>query len=152
MRQVDQWPVASFLKGANYVTEQQGRITGLAHIGIFTQDIDKSQAFYQDVLDFTLTNEEAMENGTRLAFLEAGTCIIELIQPGDPSSIADRPNGRVDHVAIAVEGIEALAERLKTKGVQFETDAPGSAPICGGIKNIFFPGPDGERLEFFETN
>ena len=77
------------------MTEQQGRITGLAHIGIFTQDIDKSQAFYQDVLDFTLTNEEAMENGTRLAFLEAGTCIIELIQPGDPSSIHHNEHRKV---------------------------------------------------------
>ncbi len=136
------------------MTQGNAGITGLAHIGIFTQDVDKAKAFYQDVLGFALTNEEALvgdKGTTRLAFLEAGSCIVELIQPADPSSVADRPAGRVDHVAMAVKGIDEVAERLKTKGIAFDTEEPSSLKILGGAKNIFFQGPDGERLELFEV-
>jgi catechol 2,3-dioxygenase-like lactoylglutathione lyase family enzyme len=54
----------------------QLNIKGLAHIGIFVKDIDKSIDFYKR-LGFTLDKEENI--GVRLAFLSAGTCLIELV-------------------------------------------------------------------------
>lgn len=136
------------------MTQNQTAITGLAHIGIFTQDIEASKAFYRDILGFTLTNDEALvrEAGTtRLAFLEAGDCKIELVQPADLASVVNRPPGQVDHVAMSVRDIDVVAQRLKERGIAFDGEEPSRLEILGGAKSIFFQGPDGERLELFEV-
>jgi len=122
-------------------------MTGLAHIGIMVKDIDVSKEFYVDKLGFILTDEVNMDNGVRLAFLNVGTCLLELVQTPDHSP---RGAGAVDHVAIEVEDIETLVCKLVEKQINFLTNEIAEVPILGGIKNIFFTGPDGERLEFFE--
>lgn len=124
-----------------------GRMTGLAHIGIFVADIERSKAFYLDDLGMELIDECA-PNGLKLALVGVGSCILELIQRPEHDA---RPAGVVDHIAIAVEDIEPLVCKLVEKQVAFESNEISDAPdIFGGIKNIFFSGPDGERLEFFE--
>jgi hypothetical protein len=83
--------------------------------------------------------------GIRLAFLSAGSCLIELVeQPGE------RAAGVVDHVAVVVDDIEAAIKRANANGIAIDAAAVQSVNILGGIKNVFFDGPDGERLEFFE--
>lgn len=120
-----------------------GKITGLAHIGVFVKDMDKSIDFYKR-LGFTLDKEEQL--GIKLAFLSAGSCLIELVEKTD---IAPREAGVVDHIAVVVDNIEAAIENAKAQGIVI--DAPvNEVPILGGVKNVFFDGPDGERLEFFE--
>ena len=126
---------------------EKGKITGLAHIGIKVKDIDASIKFYTEVLGFELTHKQ--QNGSSvLAFLNIGTCLIELIQ----SAVYEpRTSGQVDHIAVEVKGIEALVADLKAKGVQFLSDEISLCPgLLDGVKNIFFVGPDGERFEFFE--
>lgn len=124
-----------------------GKLKGLAHIGIQVADIAASKAFYVDTLGFTLTHEEAMDNGVKLAFLNIGTCLLELVEVPNH---APRPAGVIDHIAIEVEDIETVVCKLIEKQVTFLTNEINESPILGGIKNIFFTGPDGERLEFFE--
>lgn len=121
-----------------------GKITGLAHIGIFVRDIDKSMDFYKR-LGFTLDKEE--QPSVRLAFLSAGNCLVELIEQKDMPA---RTAGLVDHVAMVVDDIEATIENLKAKSIEIDASQIGSVPILGGVRNVFFEGPDGERLEFFE--
>ena len=122
----------------------KGNVKGLAHIGVFVKDIDKSIDYYKR-LGFTLDGEEQI--GIRLAFLSAGTCLIELVeQKSEPS----RPSGSVDHVAMIVDDIYAAIEQANANGIKLDSSAVESMPILGGIRNIFFEGPDGERLEFFE--
>jgi len=120
------------------------KVTGLAHIGIFTKDIDKSIEFYK-CLGFTVDNEENV--GIRLAFLSAGNCLIELVEQVDSPP---RTAGIVDHVAMVVNNIDAAIESAKANGIEIDASTVASMPILGGIKNVFFEGPDGERLEFFE--
>ena len=122
---------------------EKGTIKGLAHIGIFVADMDKSIDFYKR-LGFALDTEENM--GVRLAFLSAGSCLIELIENKEAST---RQDGRIDHIAIEVDDIDAAIERAKTSGIAIDASAVSSVPILGGIKNVFFTGPDNERLEFF---
>ena len=122
----------------------KGKITGLAHIGVMVKDIDKSIDYYKR-LGFTLDKEEAPS--IRLAFLSAGNCLIELVEQND---IPQRPAGVVDHVAVVVDDIEAAIANAKTQGIEIDASKVNSVDILGGIKNVFFEGPDGERLEFFE--
>jgi len=122
----------------------KGKITGLAHIGVFVRDIDKSIDFYKR-LGFTLDKEEQI--GIRLAFLSAGTCLIELVEKTD---IPKRDAGVVDHIAVTVDNLEAAIENAKAQGIEIDSSQINELQILGGVKNVFFDGPDGERLEFFE--
>ena len=125
----------------------EGKITGLAHIGIKVRDMAASLKFYTEVLGFEKTGEQIFGT-SHLAFLNIGTCLLELIQG---TQYEERTAGQVDHIAVEVKGIEALVETLKSKGVQFLSDEVSVAPgLLDGVKNIFFVGPDGERFEFFE--
>lgn len=125
----------------------EGKITGLAHIGIKVRDMAASLKFYTEVLGFEKTGEQIFGT-SHLAFLNIGTCILELIQA---AQYEERTAGQVDHIAVEVKGIEALVEKLKAQGVQFLSDEVNVAPgLLDGVKNIFFVGPDGERFEFFE--
>jgi len=121
-----------------------GKITGLAHIGIFVKDYEKSVDFYKR-LGFVLDKEE--KPSIRLAFMSAGTCLIELVEKTD---IPTRTAGQVDHLAVTVDDIHAAIANAKANGIQIDDSAVNEMGILGGIKNVFFEGPDGERIEFFE--
>jgi len=122
----------------------KGNIKGLAHIGIFVKDIDTSIDFYKR-LGFTLDKTESIH--IRLAFLSAGTCLIELVEQKD---IGARTAGQVDHFAVEVDNLDAAITRAKENGIAIDASTVSFVDILGGVKNVFFEGPDGERLEFFE--
>jgi len=124
----------------------KSNITGLAHIGVFVKDMDVSIDFYRR-LGFALDNEEQIPGGVKLAFLSAGTCLIELIEAGAERAVQ---GGVVDHIAMTVENIEKAVANANANGITIDAAAIKHAPILGGIRNVFFTGPDGERLEFFE--
>ena len=121
-----------------------GKITGLAHIGVFVKDIERSIDFYKR-LGFTLDKEE--QPGIRLAFLSSGNCLIELIEQKE---LPTRTAGSVDHVAMIVDDIDAAIKNAKAQDIEIDASQVNSVDVLGGIKNVFFEGPDGERLEFFE--
>ena len=125
----------------------KGIIEGLAHIGIFVKDTTTSLDFYKR-LGFTLDNEESIDN-LKLSFLSAGTCLIELVEFENGEN-SGRPAGVVDHIAIVVDDIEAAVANAIKNGIEIDSSAIASIPVLGGIKNVFFEGPDGERLEYME--
>ena len=126
----------------------ENALRGLAHIGVETDNIEKSLDFYVNTLGFAFSSKTVLPNGVELAFVEAGSCVVEFVcRPGAKPA----GDGVVSHFAIEVKNIDALVADLKTKGVVFDTDAPNLMPdLCGGVKGIFFRGPSGEHLEFFE--
>lgn len=118
---------------------------GLAHIGIMTDDPDKCAKFYIDNLGFRPYHEAALRD-FKIVFVENNGMIIEFVGKGG----VPHP-GTVDHIAIEVQGIEALVEELRAKGIEFESDTINTMSIFpSGCKNIFFKGPAGERVEFFD--
>ncbi|MBQ3080312.1 MAG: VOC family protein [Clostridia bacterium] len=125
-----------------------GVVTGLHHIGVHVRDAKISEKFYVELLGFEKTAE--FHNGpTTLVFVKAGSCVIELIENADKT---ERPKGVIDHVALQVKDIESLVCRLIEKQIVFDTmDIQVNPWLFGGAKNIFFKGPDGERIEFFEV-
>lgn len=121
----------------------------LAHIGVYVCNLERSVRFYQDVLDFVQIFRYENQ-GTPIAFLQNGTCVLELIEK--PAS-AGRTDGRVDHIALAVTDLAQAHRELLARGVVFETDRVTTCPACfpGGASWILFRGPDGERLELNQT-
>lgn len=113
--------------------------------------MDRSVAFYQDVLGLALEKRFTMANGSELAFLRVGDCTIELIcRPG--GNVPSAP-GQVDHICFDVCDIEPLVERLRAQGVSFLSESVSTMQggHCGHQKH--FPHrPDGERIEFFDQS
>ena len=122
-------------------------IKGLAHIGIRVRDMEASLDFYTSLLGFTLTHRQ-FAGTSELAFLECGSCQLELIHP---ANYDERIPGQIDHVALEVQHIDEIVEALKAKGVTLLSDQVSDMPgLLDGVRNIFFLGPDGERLELFD--
>lgn len=125
---------------------------GLAHVGLFVRDLEVSKKFYCEKLDFSVIHENTLddkEGVIRIAFIQAHDCVIELIQL---PQYTKRSDGLFDHLAFKVKNIEEVVEKLKSKGIDFETQDILFAPhfFSRGDKWIIFRGPDQERLEFSE--
>ena len=120
-------------------------IKGLAHIGIYVKDMEASLRFYRDQLGFEVTDEA--RPGAYLVFCNKGTCLMELIER---KNYEERTAGPIDHIAVEVTGIEELVADLREKGVSIPDDVSTMENLLGGVKNVFFEGPDHERIEFFE--
>jgi catechol 2,3-dioxygenase-like lactoylglutathione lyase family enzyme len=119
-------------------------VDGLDHFTITTSDLARSRSFYMDVLG--LTEGDRPPLGFPGHWLYAGDrAILHLV--GDDGAV--KRGGRkanqqgFDHIALAARGMKDLAERLKARGVSFETrDVPGRPR-----KQIFFLDPDGVKVE-----
>lgn len=124
-------------------------ISGLAHIGIFVKDLERSLTFYTEKLDFTCVFRYMNEGVTPVAFIQNGSCMIELVEKPDAKG---RGDGVVDHVAFAVKDIEQAVEKLRAAGIETEEERITYCPECfaEGAKWILFRGPDGEHLEITE--
>ena len=126
----------------------KNHIKGLAHIGVYTNDINKSIDFYKK-LGFALDREDTVptEPPIRLAFLSAGTCLVELVEQHNP---LQRNHGFVDHFAVVVDDIDAAVASANANGINIDANTIMDVDILGGVRNVFFTGPSGEKLEFFQ--
>lgn len=115
------------------------------HIGIVVSNTDVSVQFYRDVLGCTVEGCYT-EAHLRLTYLKAGALRIELIEHLPPA--ARTLPGPVDHLAFAVQDIDAAVARLKAAGVVLSFPSPR---LVNQQKIIFFTGPDGERLELIQS-
>ena len=144
-------------------------ITGQVHTGITVSDLDRSVAFYRDILGFRLIAVEPVRKSRgeklgvpgaviRIAVLEYGKdCSMELIQylePTPPNSYALPVNGIGQvHIAFRVEDIQAQIKKMLEYNVEFmggpECCVISDGPLSGW-KWIYFKDPDGTNLEFIE--
>ncbi len=133
-----------------------GKFKGLAHIGIFTDNIEKSKGFYITNFGFKLGNETRLDkpdgSWLKLSFLILNDIVIELVEPSDKTVLKKGDKESNNHLAIKVENISEVVKELKEKGISsFETEEPiFIEKLFSGSKAIFLKGPAGERLELFE--
>lgn len=128
-------------------------LTQIQHIGIPVLNLEKSVSFYQklgfsSVMSATFPHENETGN---VQMMQSGSIIIELYQfPATVlSSIANRQDGHIDHIAFEVNDIDEAFISLKTEGFQTVEDAPIFLPFWEkGCKFFHIIGPNGERLEF----
>lgn len=124
-------------------------IKGIAHVGLYIKDIERSKKFYEEILDFEKICEFVSLEGNRLAFMKSGNLVIELIQH---KVWMDRKDGLFDHIAMEVDHIEEISAKLKALGIAFESDIYYDNLVFDkGVKYQAFRGPDGEHLEIYQT-
>lgn len=117
---------------------------GVHHIALLSSDVERTIRFYQDVLGFPLT--ELFENrdypGSTHFFFDIGhgNALAFFDFPGLGLGPYAEVLGGGHHLAISVERErwEQLKAKLADEGVE--------AHEVGGT-SLYFPGPDGERIE-----
>jgi len=104
------------------------KITRIEHIGMAVKDIDKVLPLYRDFFHLPVTAVNSMKGqGAKNAFVTIGESSFELLSPeGEPPAgstgdvinkfINNRGEG-IQHVALAVDNIEAALEELAQKGL-----------------------------------
>jgi len=140
-------------------------IKGIHHAAISTSDLERSLAFYRDLLGFEVVMDGSWPTGVevadsitglrgsaaRVAMLQGGNAAIELFQfaspkprPADPR----RPvcNHGITHIALEVLDIDAEYERLKAAGVEFHCPPQN----LGRSRVTYGRDPDGNVFELLE--
>ncbi|CAI8998078.1 MULTISPECIES: VOC family protein [Bacillus] len=107
----------------------------IEHVGIMVSNLETSISFYEEVVRLKLIKRMGHPNpNLQLAFLgveESQETIFELIEGYNPSLPT---GGKVHHICFKVDSLEEAIE---------------TSP--DGTRYIFFSGPGGEWIEFFET-
>ena len=103
------------------------RGTRIAHIGIAVRDLDEILPFYRDVLGMPEV-PLADADGARIAGLEAGEALVELLEAESPDSpiarfVAKRGPG-IHHVCFAVDDLDAALGRCRAAGVRLIDETP----------------------------
>jgi lactoylglutathione lyase len=146
------------------------RITRAHHTGFTVRSLDRSLAFYCDILGFELAfrwNPQAPYIGELVGYptvdlhgailrLPGTDVCLELLEYRNIDQVpVDMANGNVGngHIAFNVDDLAAYWADLKAKGVQAVSEpvTPTIGPNKGG-KAIYVIDPDGFRVELIETS
>lgn len=119
--------------------------TGVQHIGIPTNNIEKTIAFYKELgFEVALRTDN---KGEQVAFLQLHNLVIETYENHEAVMKA----GAVDHIALDVKDIDRLFGLVKAKGFHLLDDHVNALPFWeNGIKYFIISGPNNEKIEFCE--
>ncbi|HEY2155376.1 MAG TPA: VOC family protein [Isosphaeraceae bacterium] len=119
------------------------RITGVAHIAVYAHDVDKTTAFYRDLLGYAEPFRLKRPNGDlHLAFVKINDRQFVEVFPEKAAG-----TDRLNHIALEVDDAEAMRAYLGSRGVK----VPEKVPV-GRIGNANFniTDPDGHTVEIVQ--
>jgi catechol 2,3-dioxygenase-like lactoylglutathione lyase family enzyme len=124
-------------------------VTGINHVAVMTEDLDRFIDFYTGVFELEVLFEET-NPAFRHAILRTG--------PSSwlhPAEVPDNPHGHgipdffqrghLDHVALRAHSRDAF-EELRRRLVQ-RSACDGSVDDLGAFHSLWFDDPDGQRVE-----
>ena len=123
----------------------------LLHTMLRVGNLERSLAFYQDVLDMRLLRKQDYPEGRfTLAFIgygdEANHTVIELTHNWDTEQY--ELGNAYGHIAIEVENAAAACDAVRARGGKVTREA---GPMKHGTTVIaFVEDPDGYKIEFIE--
>ena len=119
--------------------------TGIQHIGIPTNDIEKTIAFYMELGFETALQTINKEADEKVAFLKLKTLVIETYE----NKAAKFESGAIDHVAIDVNDIEEVYQYISEKKLNTTNDTIHFLPFWkNGVRFFTIEGPNMEKIEF----
>ena len=142
--------------------------TCVTHIGICVSDMEKSLAFYRDILGMKVLGDrftDPSESGrthnyhqprrTRrwvsLSYADGGTPTLTLTShPGE--KVEGRPilldQIGISHLSFGVKDVKSLAQDLITRGAELAGPLESFANSRGEIRSIYVRDPDGILVQF----
>ena len=143
---------------------------GVSHFGIQVASLERSVAFYGDLLGFELVarwvrDQEYIQELVGYPGVELNVAVfrlplsdvfLEILEYRNVPKEAVDPstaNPGTAHLCLYVEDLDAFHERLLTAGVAFVSavKSPNVGPNKGG-KAVYMIDPDGIRVELIETS
>lgn len=129
-------------------------VQGFEHVGMTTSDLDRTIAFYCGLLGLEEILVKRTGEGGRIAFLETGRVMLEIVEPATsiqtPAREVPVTEAGIRHITFRVDDVEAIYERLRAAGVEF-TVPPRRAANAELIRKVAFcKDPDGIVVEFLE--
>lgn len=127
--------------------------SGLSHLGLSVSDLDRSIAFYRDVLGAVVVRPphdgDSPSFQGRMALVGLGSLGVDLYEhTANPGDRFDPARTGLDHLALAVDSykeLEAWARWLDAHEVRRSPIRDG-----GGVGSMFdFTDPDGVQIEFY---
>lgn len=119
--------------------------TGIQHIGIPTNDIEKTIAFYKELGFETALRTINKEADEKVAFLKLKTLVIETYE----NKAAKLESGAIDHVAVNVNNIEEVYQYIREKKLNTTNDTIHFLPFWeNGVRFFTIEGPNMEKIEF----
>jgi len=104
-------------------------LSHIEHIGIAVRSLEEAIPFWEKQLGLKCyAIEEVKEQKVRTAFFKIGQSKIELLESTDPAGpigkFIEKKGEGIQHLAIAVTGLQANLAELEDKGVQLIDKAP----------------------------
>ena len=124
-------------------------ITGIGHIAITCQDIDKSLDFYTRVLGLPEAFRMERDGSLWMVYLKTGKDdFVELFtEGGPPAQIPNNASG-FKHLCLWVDDLEATLHDLQAKGL--DVDPAGVRTGRSKCRQYFIADPDGVRIELMQ--
>lgn len=145
--------------------------SGMSHVAICVRDLDRSLAFYRDLVGMQVVKDEVQQTSTgalphvyrdrhasrRVVYLRygSGTAAPVLVfteHPGETVSgeaiMLDQVG--ISHVSFTVPDVQALTTRLLAQGAQTCGPADAWKGPDGRLRTVFFRDPDGILVQFDE--
>ena len=118
---------------------------GLQHVGLPTNDLKATIAFYESLGFETVYQVRNEAAGEDVAFLRLKNLTIEAYENGQ----AAMQSGAIDHIAIDVSDVEAAYRLAQEQGYQIVSNGVEFLPFWQkGVKFFILLGPNQERVEF----
>ena len=143
--------------------------TGVSHIAVCVRDLDRSLAFYRDILGMRVDLDEVQDTtigGLPSVYKNArktrrtvhvrygpGQTAPSLVLTSHPGEDNDGTPIKLDqvgisHLSFTVSDVKALAEELVSKGVEMAAPLEAFTAPDGRVSSIFVFDPDGILLQF----
>lgn len=110
------------------------RTTGVHHVSVNVSDVPAAVSFYVDVLGLSLRADRP-DFPFGGAWLDVGGQQVHLIE-------AVVPTDRGQHVAFAVDDVDAAVAELRRRGIEVS-----DARAVGAARQAFLHDPSGNRIE-----
>jgi catechol-2,3-dioxygenase len=123
------------------------------HIGLSVTDLDRSLAFYREVLALDLMQASA-DGERRYAFLGAGGRLFLTLWQQSADRFEPRQAG-LHHLAFELptfEAVQHIEAKLRARGVSPHYDGVVPHREGGDSAALFFSDPDGIRLEVYSPS
>lgn len=118
---------------------------GLQHVGLPTNDLKATIAFYEGLGFETVYQVKNEAAGEDVAFLRLKNLTIEAYENGQ----AAMQSGAIDHIAIDVDDVEAAYRLAQEQGYRIVSNGVEFLPFWQkGVKFFILLGPNQERVEF----